>query len=50
MNLKPIAEKFEERMTVKIIIGLIVKASLKSKIFIVLNKFTVMLKCLGSPV
>ena len=32
LNLKPKAEKFEERMTVKIIIECIIKALLKSKI------------------
>ena len=37
LNLKPKAEKFEERMTVKMVIGLIIKALLKSKIFIVSN-------------
>ena len=37
LNLKPKAEKFEEKMTVKTIIERIIKALLKSKIFIVLN-------------
>ena len=50
MNLKPKAEKFEERVTVKMIIGRIIKALLKGKIFIVSNSFTVMDWCLGSPV
>ena len=42
MNLKSKAEKFEERVTVKMIIERIINALLKSKIFIVSNKFTVM--------
>ena len=37
LNLKPKAEKFEERVTVKIIIERIIKALLKGKIFIVSN-------------
>ena len=50
MNLKPKAEKFEERMAVKMVIKRIVKALLKSEIFIVLNSFRVMVWYLGSPV
>ena len=37
LNLKLKAEKFEKRVTVKIIIERIIKALLKSKIFIVSN-------------
>ena len=37
LNLKPNAEKFKERVTVKIIIEPIIKALLKGKIFIVSN-------------
>ena len=37
LNFKPKAEKFEERVTVTIIIKRIIKALLKGKIFIVLN-------------
>ena len=37
LNLKPKAEKFEKRVTVKIIIERIIKALLKGKIFIVSN-------------
>ena len=37
LNLKPKAEKFEEIMTVKMIIECIIKALLKSKIFIISN-------------
>ena len=42
MNLKAQVEKFEERVTVKIIIERIIKALLKSKIFIVSDLFAVM--------
>ena len=35
LNLKTKTEEFEERMTVKMIIGLIIKALLKSKIVII---------------
>ena len=34
---QPKAEKFEERITIKMVIGLTIKALLKSKIFIVSN-------------
>ena len=37
LNLKPKEKKFEERVTVKIIIEGIIKALLKVKIFIVSN-------------
>ena len=37
LNLKPKAEKFEERVTGKIIFQYIIKALLKGKIFIVSN-------------
>ena len=37
LNLKPKAEVFEERIPVKMIVGHIIKALLKSKIFIVWN-------------
>ena len=50
MNLKPKTEKFEERMTVKTTIGIIIEALLKSRIVIVLSQITVMVWCLGSPV
>ena len=42
LNLKAKVEKFEERVTVKIIIERIIKALLKSKIFIVSDLFAVM--------
>ena len=42
LNLKAQVEKFEERVTVKIIIERIIKALLKSKIFIVSDLFAVM--------
>ena len=57
LNLKTKAEEFEERMTVKMIIGLIIKALLKSKIVIISNLFIVSncytmknLRCLDSDV
>ena len=57
LNLKMKAEEFEERMTVKMIIGLIIKALLKSKIVIISNLFIVSnyctmknLRCLDSDV
>ena len=37
LNLKPKADIFEEKMLVKTIVGHIIKALLKSKIFIVWN-------------
>ena len=37
LNLQQTAEKFEKKMTVKMIIEPIIKASLRSKIFIVSN-------------